>query len=423
MRERSVSEGSSSALGIPVEFAFVDVETTGLDARVDRVIEVAVVITDSRGTVVDEWCSLVRPDVEELTAGPTRIHLIETAWLRAAPTFADVVPQIAHRLHGRVIVAHNAQFDVEFLEAEFQRAGWDDAAQGRWTTLCTMDLARQVDVPRKLDRACFDLGIRYEKHTALDDARACSMLLHRFMTVISASTFAGLSPTAFGRMPEWVPIDPVLRTEAAIATTARPVLEQLVASLPLHDGTADRDPVAAESYLVALQDAVADGYVSGAEVAALADVAARRGLSRDEVRDLHQELVLGLIDTALDDRRISPAERQQIQEVAAWLAVDVTDWDGMVRAARARAKAAVEDFRAETRGLTVAFSGAGVHKANIREALAAKHGFAYVTSVSDSVDLLVVGTDQTETQQVAKARERGLPMMVESTFWRRLGEL
>lgn len=149
----------------------------------------------------------------------------------------------------------------------------------------------------------------------------------------------------------------------------------------------------------------------------------RHSLTSDELRDLHQELVLGLIDTALDDRRITKAERAEIGNIATWLGVDVSQWDVMVRAARARIKAAIDEFRSELRGRSVAFTGAGIHKSNIREALAAKHGFGYGTRVTEDVDLLLVGTEQTETQQIEKARERGIPIMVEATFWQRLGEV
>ncbi len=422
LKERTAKVSPGATL-VPQQFAFVDVETTGLDARVHRVIEIAIVITDARGNPIDEWCSLVRPGDGQLSAGATRIHLIETDWLRAAPTFSELLPQVAHRLHGRIIVAHNVQFDVEFLREEFTRAGFSDQHQGDWVTLCTLDLARAVDVPRKLDAACFALGIPYEKHSALADARACAYLLHRFMSIIDPRTFANQGASRFAYLPELTMVSPVLRQHAEAVTRPRPVLEPLVNSLPLHDGTTDRDPSATEAYLVALQDAIFDGYLSPEEVAALAAVATRDGLNRDELRDLHQEFVLGLIDAAMEDRRITKAERAEIEKVAAWLNVDVSEWDAMVRAARMRWKAAVEEFRSEMQGTSVAFTGAGIHTPSIREALAAKHGFEYGSHVSDGVALLVVGTENTETQEVGKAQALGVPLMVESTFWRRLGEV
>jgi len=132
---------------------------------------------------------------------------------------------------------------------------------------------------------------------------------------------------------------------------------------------------------------------------------------------------MGLIDTALEDNKVSKAEREESERIATWLAVDTSDWTAMVRAARAEIKARVQAFRDEMAGTSVAFSGSGIHKSNIREALAAKHAFDYSALVSDSTDLLVIGSEQTETRQVDRARERGIPVMVESTFWRQLGEV
>ena len=132
---------------------------------------------------------------------------------------------------------------------------------------------------------------------------------------------------------------------------------------------------------------------------------------------------MGLIDTALEDNKVSKAEREESERIATWLAVDTSDWTAMVRAARAEIKARVQAFRDEMAGTSVAFSGSGIHKSNIREALAAKHAFDYSTRVSDSSDLLVIGTEQTDTQQLDKARERRIPVMVESTFWHQLGEV
>lgn len=411
--------------GVAHEFAIIDLETTGLDPRVDRVIEVAVVITDAQGNVRDEFCTLVGPEGGfRNSAQATRVHLIDGEWLKAAPPTSAVLAEVAHRLNGRVVVAHNAMFDTEFLQQEFKRClGFTEADLGHWTSLCTMDLCRSVDMPQKLDRACFELGIRYEKHSALGDCYATSQLLHRFMAHINPATFAHQSVTAFGRLPEWQAVERSDRVRAEEATTARPVLDALIASLQPHDGTSDRDPAATASYLAALEDAISDGFISADEVAALSSLAQRYGLTSDELRDLHQEVVLGLIDNALDDRRISKAERSEIERVATWLGVDLSDWDAMVKAARARIRAAVDEFRTEVAGTTVAFSGAGIHKANIREALALKHGLTYSGQVGPTCDLLVIGTAETQTAQLPKARQQNVPVMVEAAFWRRLGEV
>ncbi len=237
------------------------------------------VITDARGNVRDEFCTLVQPEgVTADEARAKRVHLIDANWLKAAPPTSAVLVELAHRLNGRVVVAHNAMFDTEFLQQEFKRClDYTDDDLGDWTTLCTVDLCRAVDIPRKLDRACFQLGIRYEKHSALGDCHATAQLLHNFMNKIDPRTFAAQEVTRFRRMPEWKPAPRVDRGQAATLTNARPVLEGLISALPPHDGTSDRDPAAADAYLVALQDAIANGYVSPQEVDSLMSSATRLG--------------------------------------------------------------------------------------------------------------------------------------------------
>lgn len=319
-------------------------------------------------------------------------------------------------------MAHNTGFDIAFLDHEFRRAGYMDS--GEWPSVCTLDVANKLGLPGRLTVACAHFGIPHHAHNALGDARACSQLFHHFLKVIDPSTFGGLIGANMGTVPiDGAAIERVFREHAKEATHVRPVLQGLIDSLPPHDPTQDRDPHASRLYLTVLEDAVADGYISAAEVASLGRTAADAGLTAEEVCELHQELVLGLIDTALDDRRISKTEREEIERVAAWLGIDLSEWDAMVRAARKRIKAATTEFRADIVGKNVAFTGSGIHPANIREALAAKLEFNYSRNVGNQTDLLVVGSADTDTAQLRKAQESGVPVLFESAFWQKLGEL
>ncbi len=409
------------SVGIAHQFAFLDVETTGLDASKERVIEIAIVTTDGRGFVVDEWHSLVNPETG--SAGPTRIHGIESEWLAAAPRFPELIGDISTRVRNRILVAHNSEFDMGFLEAEFRRAGHPIPDHG-WQAMCTMDLAKQLGLPARLQRACHQLGVTYQAHHALADATACGEIFHKMMPSISRRTFGTDVSIPASTLPQ---VDPsgkaVHRKTAKDLTTARPVLADALDRLPPHDTSKDRDPEAASAYLTLAEEALADSYISPEEREQLIQMATRSGLSSEEVGELNHELVLGLIDSALDDRRISKTEKQEIQRAATWLDIDVSEWDAMVRAARKRVKLAQKTFSESLAGKTVSFSGRGIHPNNIREALAAKHAFHFTKSVSKKTDILVVGSADLETASVAKARDLGVPIFVESSFWARLGEL
>jgi len=162
-------------------FAVLDVETTGLAPDTDRVIEVAVVTTDRQGQVTDEWSVLVDPGRDP---GPTDVHGITTRDLAGAAGFAGHVHELAERLHGAVLVAHNLAFDAAFLRAEGRRIP-DQAGSvldGVTATLCTLDVSRQV-LARPADgwslaSLCASTDVPLvDAHRALADARATAGLL------------------------------------------------------------------------------------------------------------------------------------------------------------------------------------------------------------------------------------------------------
>lgn len=138
---------------------------------------------------------------------------------------------------------------------------------------------------------------------------------------------------------------------------------------------------------------------------------------------MHHEVILGLLDAALEDNRISKAERAEIERAATWLSVDVSEWDTLTKAGRKRVKQRRAEFTASVKGKVVVFTGQGVHPHNVREALALKHGMTPKKTLGAKADLVVIGSEELDTATVQKARAAEIPLMVESTFWQRLGEL
>ena len=155
-------------------FAVLDLETTGLYPKTGaRIVEIGVVFLDAAGSTVSRWETLVDP---ERDPGPTEIHGVTSAMLERAPTFAAIAGNLASSLEGRVLVAHNAKFDVGFLDAEFARAsvGWSREP------LCTLKLARRRGLPLSLAACCGAFGIvNHDAHRALGDAVATAELLRR----------------------------------------------------------------------------------------------------------------------------------------------------------------------------------------------------------------------------------------------------
>ncbi|MFC4030519.1 DEDDh family exonuclease [Streptomyces polygonati] len=154
--------------GYPEGYAVVDVETTGL-GRDDRIVSAAVYRLGPRGEVQDHWYSPVNPQRDP---GPVWIHGLTGAMLADAPLFPEIAEELAERLAGRVLVAHNAVFDWSMLAREYARARSAAPVEHR---LCTIVLAKELRLPlanHKLESLAAHYGVVQRRaHHALDDAR------------------------------------------------------------------------------------------------------------------------------------------------------------------------------------------------------------------------------------------------------------
>lgn len=149
--------------------AFVDLETTGVQPGVHRVIDVAV-IGATGGQLDFEWQTLVHPGAR-ITGGITALTGITDEMIADAPPFERVARELRERLAGRVFVAHNVRFDYGFIRREFARMG----SEWRAPNLCTVRLSRALypEMPRhNLDAVMEKHGITVQqRHRAMPDAQ------------------------------------------------------------------------------------------------------------------------------------------------------------------------------------------------------------------------------------------------------------
>ena len=157
------------------EFVVVDVETSGFDPDCARVLSLAALTVTAGGIVEDSMYSLLNPGVDP---GPTDIHGLTTAMLEGQPRYADVVADLGAMLRGRILVAHNVDFDYAFLAAESQRCGSRLPVAG---VLCTLELAGRLALD--LDSLSLTALARHfdicqaRPHDALDDATVLAAIL------------------------------------------------------------------------------------------------------------------------------------------------------------------------------------------------------------------------------------------------------
>lgn len=100
-------------------FAFLDVETTGLDPNSgDKICEIAVIKTVG-GQIADKFVTLINPG-RNIPERAVSIHGITQSMISRAPLFRDIAEDLIEFLNDSIIVAHNARFDLEFLNSELK---------------------------------------------------------------------------------------------------------------------------------------------------------------------------------------------------------------------------------------------------------------------------------------------------------------
>lgn len=156
-------------------YAVIDFETTGLDpTKGAEIIEIGVVLLSATLAFEGHWTTLVRPKSGSGKA-TKHIHRIKDVDLALAPAWEDVMDDFLHVLHGRVLVAHNIDFERRFIDA-YVPAGTTNEDYG---VMDTMPIAEALTGRRSLASLAAACSVTYDAHTALDDAAAVAACLAR----------------------------------------------------------------------------------------------------------------------------------------------------------------------------------------------------------------------------------------------------
>ena len=160
-------------------YAIIDVETTGGQARYERITEIAIVLHDGN-RVVDTFSTLLNPE-RSIPWNITRLTGISDEMVADAPKFYEVAKQIVQMTEGAVFVAHNVAFDYSFVREEFARLGFTFTRK----QLCTVRLTRKVFpglASYSLSNLKQHFGIRAARsHRALDDTLATVNIFERIL--------------------------------------------------------------------------------------------------------------------------------------------------------------------------------------------------------------------------------------------------
>lgn len=136
MTEAAVTQRHWHELG---PFTIFDLETTGFSPSRDRIVEIAAVHVDIDGTET-RFQSLINPGCP-IPPAASRVHNITDDMVANFPSFRNVIPEFMQLAKGSTLVAHNARFDLGFLQESLFRSGHEI---WRGNTMDTMKLAQQT---------------------------------------------------------------------------------------------------------------------------------------------------------------------------------------------------------------------------------------------------------------------------------------
>lgn len=159
---------------IKMEFAIVDIETTGGYANGNGITEISIQVHDGQ-RIVQQYETLINPE-QSIPYYIRGLTGITDEMVANAPTFEEVAEKIFSVLQGRVFVAHNVNFDFSFVKAALAVAGFELTSP----KLCTIRLSRKIfpGLPSySLGNLCGSLDIHINnRHRAGGDALATAKL-------------------------------------------------------------------------------------------------------------------------------------------------------------------------------------------------------------------------------------------------------
>lgn len=164
--------------------AIVDLETTGMSACRNRVIEIAIIRVEGN-KIVDTFTSCINPQIH-IPSFITHLTGISNQDVEGAPIFAEVKHRVRKILKGATFVAHNVWFDYSFMREEFQRVEIPFESK----RCCTVRLSRRLYPQYKshsLESVIQRFGFTYKtRHRAYDDAHILWQFLKKIKKEIPA---------------------------------------------------------------------------------------------------------------------------------------------------------------------------------------------------------------------------------------------
>lgn len=171
-------------------YVVFDLETTGLNKRTDKIIEIGAVKIEN-GKIKDRFSTFVNPQ-QPIEPKVSKLTGIYDEMVGDAPVEEEILPEFIDFIGDSILVAHNASFDTAFIRRYMTERGnnLDN------TIIDTVGLARTL-LPKlsnfKLDTVCVELGVSLENHhRAVHDAEATALCFLEFIKMLEKKSITSV---------------------------------------------------------------------------------------------------------------------------------------------------------------------------------------------------------------------------------------
>ena len=178
--------GAAAHWNVDVREIVLDTETTGLDPfQGHRLVEIGCIELINRIPTGQSFHRYLNPE-REVPAEAVAIHGLSGEFLKDKPFFGEIVEDLIAFISDAPLIAHNALFDLAFLNAELERVGKILVQRERLVDTLLLARRKYPGAPNRLDDLCLRFGINNShrtKHGALLDAE---LLAEVYLELIGA---------------------------------------------------------------------------------------------------------------------------------------------------------------------------------------------------------------------------------------------
>ena len=163
----------------------VDIETTGLDPKKgDKIIEIACLELINHIPTDKYFHEYVNPQGKEISEGSFTVHGILDEDLLEKPIFDEVADNFLEFIGDSAVLAHNASFDVGFLNHELYLESKKLIADDKVIDTLAIARAKHPGMPNNLDALCKRYNIAEQKRGLHDAKSDCELLAHVYIELI-----------------------------------------------------------------------------------------------------------------------------------------------------------------------------------------------------------------------------------------------